>query len=712
MVSTWIERFSGKGRRGGNGVLVQIAREVVGRKRSLQGAISEVRHPAVLDALSDDEFVVLGEIIEERVKSDREFATVLARLTHAAAHAKSFDRETVDAALLLDALLPADDPARDREKLLRDAYRAAQRAGYVQGGRRALARLGQRAAQVGEPERARVLLQQQLDLGPDTSDSEDEVDSAVVLGDLLHRDGDTDGALELFQRASGAADALGYVKGQSEALVREIDLSRGRVSDQQLMTLQQRALRATTANGDSALSAHLLVDLAEMQARGGDLTGAVKNLEGALGLARELGDLSMENQALEMLSIAERQLGRTDTAVTRDADRVRLGAKSGSPSAAQDAIEHGTQLLELHRTDEARDVFEQALKMATERQDAALMQRAHGGVGIALTQLERPADALDHLADALEMARGANETRHEAQWLAAIGEALWRYDQPREARKALHEGITAARSAGEPAIEAGILLLLGDIFAAQREVAEARAAFETALERFAQLGDVESQISALSSLGALAVEARRTDAAMQYYTQALDLAGESGDQEAAVRLYGRMAKVAQRVGEPDAAIDALEQAVNLADEMDDPGLLNTMYQRLAIAMDTADHPETLDTYEQALGLAREMDDVYGEAMMLVNIGARLHGQGEDQEAVEVLEHSLALADQLGASGSHLRSRGEAVLADIEQGRAPAALPRQRRQPRRRPEAQEQDRNGGYAASTTEHDYNGSIAAPR
>src|SRR5690606_21427864 len=111
VVSSWIEKLAGKGRRGGNGVLVQISREVVGRKRSIQGAISEVRHPAVLDALSDDDFDILGELIEERVDSDREFSQVLARLTHAAAHAKGFDRQTVDAALRLDMLLPSDDPA-------------------------------------------------------------------------------------------------------------------------------------------------------------------------------------------------------------------------------------------------------------------------------------------------------------------------------------------------------------------------------------------------------------------------------------------------------------------------------------------------------------------------------------------------------------------------------------------------------------------------
>ncbi len=708
MVSTWIERFAGKGRRGGNGVLVQISREVVGRKRSLQGAISEVRHPAVLDALSDDEFVMLGELIEERMVSDREFATVLARLTHAAAHAKGFDRETVDAALLLDTLLPADDPARDREKLLRDAYRAAQRAGYVQGGRRALARLGQRAAQVGEPERARVLLQQQLDLGPETADTEDEVTSAIVLGDLLHRDGDQDGALELFQRASAAAAALGFDKGMAEALVRQIELSRGRISDQQLMELQQRALRAAKATGESALGANLLIDLAEMQARGGDLEGAASHLEEALGLARELGDMTLENQALEMLSIAERQLGRNETAVDRDSDRVRLSAKRGAPTAARDAIDHGTHLIELHRVDEAREVFEQALDMATQRQDVDLLQRAHGGLGIALTQLDRPSEALDHLAEALEMARQRDETRHEAQWLAVIGEALWRYNQPREALKALEEGIGAARSAGEPGIEASILMLFGDIFAAQREVGEARAAYETAHDRFDELGDVDSQISALSSLGALAVEARRTDAAMQYYTRALDLADQRNDREAAVRLYGRMAKVAQRVGEREAAVDALDQAVSLAEEIGDAALLNSTYQRLAVAMDAANHPDTLDAYEQALGLARDVEDIYGEAMMLVNIGARLHDNQEDQEAIEVLEHALMLADRLGTSGTHLRTRGEAVLAGIERGGAP---PRRGRQGSDRAGAPVTARPSGYAP-IEERGYNGSIASPR
>ena len=68
-------------------------------------------------------------MIEEQADEDREYAVVLARLTFAAAKAKGFDDQIVDAALRLDTLLPGDDPSHERDRLLRDAYGIAQRLG-------------------------------------------------------------------------------------------------------------------------------------------------------------------------------------------------------------------------------------------------------------------------------------------------------------------------------------------------------------------------------------------------------------------------------------------------------------------------------------------------------------------------------------------------------------------------------------------------------
>jgi len=108
--------IGGRSRSEGNcEAIFQIAREVVERRRSMQGALNEVRHPAILDNLSDEDFRLLDEAIVESAPEYPEYALVLARLTHAAARAKGFDRQIVDSALRLDSFLPPEDPSRERE---------------------------------------------------------------------------------------------------------------------------------------------------------------------------------------------------------------------------------------------------------------------------------------------------------------------------------------------------------------------------------------------------------------------------------------------------------------------------------------------------------------------------------------------------------------------------------------------------------------------
>jgi hypothetical protein len=151
--------------------LLLVAREVTDRVRSVQGGLAEIRQPATLDALSAADFAGLDQVVREQAREDHEYAIVLGRLVYAAARAKGYDRQIVDAALRLDTLLPGDDPGREREKLLRDAYVVAERTGYVEGGRIALNRLGLRALDAGDTERARQTLGLQLALGDEQSDT-------------------------------------------------------------------------------------------------------------------------------------------------------------------------------------------------------------------------------------------------------------------------------------------------------------------------------------------------------------------------------------------------------------------------------------------------------------------------------------------------------------------------------------------------------------
>lgn len=664
MVSSWMEKLAGKGRRGGNGVLVQIAREVVGRRRSVQGAISEVRHPAVLDALSDDDFKILDELIDERIGSDREFSLVLARLTHAAAHAKGFDRQTVDAALRLDGLLPSDDPAREREKLLRDAYRAAQRAGYVQGGRRALARLGQRAVSAGDADRARGLLQQQVDLGPETMDTEDEVESAILLSDLLRREGDSGGARQLIERASRSSDRLGFQQGIAESTVRLIDVSREELDLEELAALQHRALDAAVATGDPAMQSRIVVNYADTLIQLERLEDALAPLENGLGIARQIGDLTLERHCLELLSGVEAELGNRRAAAAREREVADQGARyRDAPTDADDAVRQGSALLSKGRLNQARQVFEQAVETARTAGDELMEQRAYGGLGVTYSRMNRPVEALNHLMLALDLARSSNDIGHEAQWLGSIGEALWKFGQADDAVQAIRQGINAARRVDDRDLEAGMLSLLGQIHASTRDLSNARRQYGQALDLYRELGKVEDEIATLSALGALAMEDGDPSDAIALYEEALQLAARADERAAAVRIYGRLARLSQQQGDDEAALEALTQAVNLAESLDNPALLGQALQHLAVAQDATGDPAAMDTYEQALVLSREVGDRYGEAMMLVNVGARLISTGARRDGVQILRHAIGLTDELGQSGEKIRLRAERLLAN-------------------------------------------------
>lgn len=668
-MSSWIEKLANKGRKGGNGVLVQIAREVVGRKRSINGAISEVRHPAVLDALSDDDFSILADMIDERLASDREFSQVLARLTHAAAHAKGFDRQTVDAALQLDALLPAEDPAREREKLLRDAYKAAQRAGYVHGGRRALGRLGHREMSSGDSEKARALFQQQLDLGPASSDSQDEVESAILLGDIVLRDGDSETAMALYDRAEQTSRRLDYRRGLADTLLRRLEIGGENLELETRAEMEEDLLRLSTDLGDDMVLTQLIGRHANTLMALNRYEDVVSHLEDGLEVAREMQDLELENACLAMLSEVEQRIGRFDNAVDRQRDLISVEERLGNmPAAAADAVHYGSTLLTLGRLGDARDVFQRAIKLAEDAGDKGVAQRAYGGLGVTLSAMKHPVDALDNLMQALEIARDLDDIAHEAQWLGSIGEALWKYDQREDAINSINQAIEAARKVDDVDLQAGMFSLLGQIALADRNVRRAVDFYYQALDLYRELGRKDEEVNVLSQLGTMAMDAGQVRDAMTLYREALDIAAESGQRAAAVRLYGRLGRLAQKQGDMNAALVALEQAVEIAESIDQPLLYNQAMQHLALTRDQVDHPAYMDTYESALRIARSVGDEYGEALMLTNVGARLLAEGARRDSVEVLEHAIHLADAQGVAGERIAQRARALVREARGGR--------------------------------------------
>jgi tetratricopeptide (TPR) repeat protein len=645
--------------------VLYIAREVTDRQRSVQSGLAEIRDPRILDRLDADDFEGLDIVIEEQADEDREYAVVLARLTLAAAKAKGFDDQIVDAALRLDTLLPGDDPSHERDRLLREAYAIAQRAGYVEGGRAALSRLGMRAMDAGDTERARSLLVQQLELGDEEYDDIAEVNAAIALGDLLRKEGERAEAQALFRRAGRGAQRLDYQHGIAEALVRQIEMLPRNTDLETLAALQRQASEAARRTADLGLQSRIVFSLAETLRRNGKIAEAVAQLEEGLLVSRQIGDLAMEARCLTALAEIEQSRGRIAAAANHERELSQLEDRRGNRGAAADwLIRSGTSLLDLDEVSGALEAFNRALQLAVSAGDVTLEQRALGGIGMAYARAGRRSESLENLMRALDLARAARDRRHEARWLATLGQALWRFEQPQEAMRALNDALGAAQRVEDLALQASVLTQLGRIYAAGGQTARAKECYANAYSLNRRLGHTEEQIDVLNLLSVLAAETGQLQAAIAFGDQALLLASEGSDRLTETRIRIRLGRLNMARGATSVALDHFANAVALTEVVGQPALAAQALAAQAAAQVQLNDPAAQATFRKALGQARAAGDASAEANAALGLGQLLVAQGARVEGGQMLQEAAAAARRMGPRGQALARRADDLLISM------------------------------------------------
>jgi tetratricopeptide (TPR) repeat protein len=630
--------------------MLQFAREVVERRRSMQGALNEVRHPAVLDSLSDEDFRQLDDTIAENADQHQEFAIVLARLAHAAARAKGFDRQIVDAAIRLDSLLPLEDPSRERDQLLRDAYVVAQKAGYARGGRITLARLADRALDNDDLERARKFFMQQLEIGDESTDSRVEVDSAISCGDILRREGDVLGAQAMYRRSSRSAQRLDFHHGLAEALVRQIDLVDAGTSLETVAQMQRQALDAAERTSDLGLQSRILLMHAETLMRLGRTEEVAPVLADGVEIARDIGDLSLESRCLQALVDIEEELGREESVAEHLADWLELEERLGNRTAAGAIGSRlGMTLLRINEPEHAVEAFNRARSMAATLRDPKLEQKAYGGLGVAYTQLNEPSSAVDNLMRALEIARQSADIESEARWLATIAQTMMQYGQIDEAVRAVTDALAITRRMPDESLQADLLAMLGNLYVRQDQAPRARESFTRALEIYKRTGPPSEQMRVLVSLGQLAALARQSALAISQYEQALSIATEIGDRLAQARLHGRLGQLLQQQRDSIGTLEHYRRAVDAAEAVDNRPLMERGLMALATAQHAIGDSAAMSTYRRVLTMVQESGSPDREAMIHYNMGLLDIGDGDTSTGLKHLYRAsdiLADADML------------------------------------------------------------------
>lgn len=645
----WLRRRQGIERN----PIYRLAGDVAEGRMSAERAYQGVERPSLLNRLADGDLQELDREAARMAVDDPQRALVLVRLAILAARYKGFDRALVDCNLRAADLLSEMKEEREQELHLREALHAAERIATVTGQRRALARLARLAFDRGETERARELLSRQLDAGREDVDTLEDVETALLLGDLARGDGDTSAAREFYHRAARSARRVGHFPGVVDALLRQVLILREIGDQDAAVLLLQQAQDAAERTIDTRLQVEIAIQAAALLAEGRQHGQARNQLATALGRARDIADLTMESRCLTGLARVEQRSGHLREAATHYQELADLEQRLGNRSAAiQALVESAETLIEMRDAETARGMLESALRLTESLDEPLLRQRVLGLLGLAYGALDRRNEALDCLSGALQDARRAGDLQAEGRWLLGIGEVLLEFGETDDAMAAARRSLDIARQMGSARLESQALALAGSINLGRGLMRDAEDNLQRALAIARQRDDFGEQLHYLQLLAQMASHSGQSSAAMRYLRMALDVAALYGAPETRARLHGQLARLYQTAKQLPDAEEHFRASVIAAEEANSPVLLARSLRALGTVQDLAGNAEAaMESYDRALASAEELGDLRGASVLHYNLGALLCERERNGEARRHLNRAIEQAMAAGDYGT-------------------------------------------------------------
>jgi len=300
------------------------------------------------------------------------------------------------------------------------------------------------------------------------------------------------------------------------------------------ITRHATALHAAQLLGDQPGQANALYSLADVRRLTGDLPGAARDLEEALGLHRDLGDRLGQANALHSLGHVRRLTGEYPAAA-RDLEQAlgihrHLGDRLGQANA-------------LRYLGDVRRATGEYLGAARDLEEALSIYRGLGdrlGQAHALLYLgdvrratgEHLGAARD-LEEALSIFRGLSHRLGQANALRTLGSTRRATGEYPGAFQDLEEAIGIYRDIGERGGEAEALNEAGTLHRVCGDLRLARSCHQQALDLARQIGDSWDEAHALAGLARCALASGCNTEAENKLRRALDIFQRLGAAEAA-----------------------------------------------------------------------------------------------------------------------------------------------------------------------------------
>lgn len=437
-------------------------------------------------------------------------------------------------------------------------------------------------------------------LARDAHDVSRQAEALESLGTMYWALGHYDGALaqleaaaELYECASDL-DAVGRVAGK----IGWTHCHRG-TGDEGIARLQSLAARLEQAGPTGAL-VDIYDSLVPLYWRRGDLAQQLAATQRAADAANALGD-----------------------------ERVRVRGE----------LNHGLVLWNRGRLNEARQVFENAVKRAEETHDRFRALAWTGNVYAAMGDLDRAKPYLERAVEVTERAASPSFHTSALGWLAEVEFARgeWRAAREYGERAVTVELGTSSWAAGDAhLVIAELTLAEGKWEEASAHMEEAHVIFERTRDRSAR-PMVQRLLAQRDLVNGQPASARaRLEPLQQEY---LLNGGQRQVLAEALLATGEQSRAATMIEA------GLEQAFVTGAQADLVGWLQLMG---ALCQHSGRWREAHTAFKEALSLTRQMPCPYREAQVRYELGRMHTAQGNRSQARAALEEALAIFQRLGA----------------------------------------------------------------
>ncbi|MEG4329186.1 CHAT domain-containing tetratricopeptide repeat protein, partial [Microcoleus sp. herbarium5] len=352
-------------------------------------------------------------------------------------------------------------------------------------------------------------------------------------------------------------------------------------------------------------------------------------------------------------------------------------AQTNSSDAAETAWREGIQLYQQGTAEALRGAIvklEEALKLYRQAGDNRGQALSLLGLAKIYSDLGEKQKALEYYSQSLPLFRAVGDRRGEAITLSSIGSVYSELGEKQKALEYLAQSLPLSRAVGDRTLEAITLNNIGLVYSQLGEKQKALEYYSQSLPLSRAVGDRRVEATTLHNMGSVYDDLGEKQKALEYYSQSLPLRRAVGNRNGEASTLNNMGSVYLALGEKQKALEYYRQSLPLSRAVGDRGREAITLNNIGnVYSDLGEKQKALEYYKQSLPLSRATGDRGGEATTLNNIGVVYSELGEKQKALEYYSQSLPLSRATGDRGGEARTLFNIAYAKRDQNNLTEAL---------------------------------------